>query len=216
MTWNTSQGKRVLGPVEGRLFADCLGTMMDMAEDGIDAGSRKLNFGLPLVVGPFQRLTEPQKYAVLEDVTTALLTPTPSVPRLSAVNESAIYYVFRWLYQQFDDLEAGEEIWGEQILAALTEIGALPEDEVDPDEPEYLPRIGCMDQSKWENGIETLADNILWDRDFEMESNFPPGAASRALMQVMSIDFDYFNATVQARRGAKGRLHSFISAHASA
>ncbi len=58
----------------------------------------------PLISAPFERLKRNEKYAVLEEVTRALLSETPTCPKLTAINESAIYYVYRWLAEQFDDV----------------------------------------------------------------------------------------------------------------
>ncbi|PNH03915.1 hypothetical protein TSOC_009977 [Tetrabaena socialis] len=59
MTWKTSKGDRVLSGSEAKLFASAIATMCDMADDG-DEG---LNFGIPLVVGPFERLSDAQNSA---------------------------------------------------------------------------------------------------------------------------------------------------------
>lgn len=73
--------------------------------------------------GPFERLTDPQKYSVLEAATIALTQPTDTCPELTALNESAIYYVYAWLKQQFsDDVEIGEDAWGEVLLAAYKHV----------------------------------------------------------------------------------------------
>jgi hypothetical protein len=58
-----------------------------------------------------------QKFTVWEDVCTALFTPTP-VPVQTALNESAIYYVYAWLTQQFnDDLGVAGPVWGPLVIA---------------------------------------------------------------------------------------------------
>jgi hypothetical protein len=58
-----------------------------------------------------------QKFTVWEDVCTALFTPTP-VPVQTALNESAIYYVYAWLTEEFNnEVQEAAEIWGKYVLA---------------------------------------------------------------------------------------------------
>lgn len=51
-----------------------------------------------------------------------------------------------------------------------------------------------MKTDAWEYGIDSVADRILWDRDFEMEAQFGAmgGGAAQGLMQMMAIDQGYF------------------------
>lgn len=124
MTWKTVQGERTLQGGEATLFAACLRAMIAIDKDGeewrdadldADDTSAGLNYNLPLIHGPFEDLTPAQKYTVMEEVATALLHDTMVAPELTAVNESAIYYVFMWLLRRFqekneDDFDEAVEV----------------------------------------------------------------------------------------------------------
>lgn len=74
--------------------------MIDFDRDDMGIG---LNDNEPLIQGPFEDLTPAEKYTVMEEVAHALLHDTPVAPMRTAINESAIYYVFTWLLRQFED-----------------------------------------------------------------------------------------------------------------
>jgi hypothetical protein len=189
-----------------------------------------LNYGAPLTVGPFERLTTPQKLTVLEKVAEALLTKSP-VPPLQAVTENAIYYAFRFLHELFDCLVQGEDIWGQMVLDSLGRTGLprpaersrsssndsdnnddddVEEEEVEEEEEYRDPYIGCLDREKWENAIEELADRILWDRDFELEDHVG-GPIALEMMASAHIQQNYFSRRrVNPRRGAAARLEALV------
>ncbi|KAJ3279189.1 hypothetical protein HK104_001684, partial [Borealophlyctis nickersoniae] len=181
-------------PPEAKLWCSVIATMIDFhrmsTEFGHDEG---LNYGEPIIQGPFERLSTAEKYTVLEQVTKALIEPTPMPPKQTAVNESAIYYVFGWLRQEFYDVDGGEDVWGELVLDVLDSVreGGGDDEEWD-EEDDYMPTMGCLDEYKWDSAIEGICDRILWDCDFEMEDIFPYGAANLELMAIMGIDSEYF------------------------
>lgn len=187
--------------------------MIDMADDSGEG----LNFGIPLVRGPFQRLTGPQKYTVLEEVTTQLVTETP-VPVQTAINESAIYYVFRWLEQIFTDTDCGIEAWGEKVLHALAdEIATEPRIQ---GEPSFWPDMECDDMNKWCRAIEYIASKILWNRNCEREDRFMALKGkvgefrAKALMtrRGEGMDPSYFAPFEgRAKPGARDRLYYLIN-----
>ena len=164
-------------------FAPASSLLIDLDKDsGIG-----LNFGIPVVQGPFQNLTDPQKYTVLIDVTRQLLTETP-VSDQTAISEGAVYYVYCWLKQQFSDVYHGVEVWGDLILKVVAE-----DEEKGDGEDDYFPTLDCYDMEKWDSAIEWIADRILWDRDWEMASQFPAIKGNFSpLMRYMSIQPDYF------------------------
>jgi len=215
MTWNTPQGNRTLQGAEAVLFAICIPTMIDLYNDD-DSKPKKLNYGCQLVQGAFEKLTTPQQFTVLEDVSTALLTDTPTCPTLNAVNESAVYYVYKWLEEQFDDVEIGVEVWGQHIIDAYNQVHPSETkiaDDDSNDESDSRPTLDNFDEDVWITAIEALADQILWDRDFEMEDTFSgTNPFSSLVMDRMGIEQGYFlKQKIRARPGAVDRLYDFCS-----
>lgn len=76
---------------------------------------------------------------------------------------------------------------------------------------EFMPKMGCLNKTAWQNAVEEVADRILWDRDFEMEDDFGAMGGSgfaEGLMQMMHIDQNYYQPIQErARPGARNRLH---------
>jgi hypothetical protein len=57
-----------------------------------------------------------------------------------------------------------------------------------------LPEATCREIRRWEGLVDSLADAILWDRDFEMAESFldvDPGV-SHHRRRLLGIDDDYF------------------------
>lgn len=218
VTWHTPRGERVLNPAEAKLFASAVATMLDEYKFN---GSEGLNWGVRLTFGPFEDLTSPQKVAILERVTQALITETP-VPRINAVHANAIYYVYCWIKKLFDIIKVGEEVWGQMVLDALGRSGHRKSKQdldgsnegessdgngEDCDEKFLGPFIGCHNSQKWEGAVEELSDRILFDHDFDFAhlAPLPPG-----WMAFMDIDEDYFTKPeIGHCRGAGDRLLAF-------
>lgn len=116
MTWKTNNGKRILEGAEATVFASCLACMI--SEDVDDKG---MNSNMPLVDGPFERLTPAQKYTVMEEVAQALFHESSIIPQLSAINESSIYYVFMWLLRRFES----PELDGPKVCCCETKSAAM-------------------------------------------------------------------------------------------
>jgi hypothetical protein len=58
MTWNTVVGRRVFSAPEAKLFCTGICVMIERS----DEWGHGLNYGSPLIEGPFERLTDEQKY----------------------------------------------------------------------------------------------------------------------------------------------------------
>ncbi|MEW5318763.1 MAG: hypothetical protein WDW38_009956 [Sanguina aurantia] len=192
-----------------------------MIDFDMDMGNHGMNDNDPLVDAPFEALSPAMKYTVMEEVARALLDETQPAPKRTAVNESAIYYVFQWLLAQFEDVQGGAEVWGPNILAALDDdIQEEREDREEASEGEEVeestyPTLDCLDVSKWESAIDCLWNKILWDVDFEMwqmPDFAPPTSAARSfLYDTMRIDPDYFVPHPgPTKRGARERLNKLI------
>jgi hypothetical protein len=196
MTWKTCEGSRVLTGAEARLFAVAIPTIIDLYLDSRESFPREnLNYSCALICGKFESLTAPQKLTILEEAATGLLTETPVCPTLTDLNEGAIYYVYRWFQQQFeDDVEAAVEVWGKYILDAYYE--CYPKDMEESDGIKLT--MQCDDAkhaSDWKFALELLADRILWDRDFEeYQAGIP--------------DPYFIHDKVKASRGALDRVYA--------
>lgn len=87
-----------------------------MIEFDMSTHNKGMNDNNPLVFGPFEDLTPAHKYTVMEEVAHALLYNTPVAPELTAVNESAIYYMYRWLSTQFQmDVKVAAKVRGQHF-----------------------------------------------------------------------------------------------------
>ncbi|KAG2494828.1 hypothetical protein HYH03_007069 [Edaphochlamys debaryana] len=107
--------------------------------------------------------------------------------------------------------EDGEEVWGKDILAAYDELFPKEGDEEEEEEEfSSRPKMGCLDCNRWAGAIEMIADQILWDRDFEMCDIFRNGHNSR-LMAHARVEPDYFEPFEgRAKPGAEDRLYDLV------
>lgn len=215
MPWNTSKGKRCLEGAEARLFAIAIPTIIDFFND--DEHISRLNWGCPLIEGRFELLHPSEQFAVLENVANSLLTQnSPEAPALDEYNEGAIYYVYKWLMEQFDDVEIGVEVWGEHVIAAYDECFP-PRVIEDTDETEDIyerVNMKCKKKRVWEQALEELSDMILWDRDFEDYSLFSEsGAVADMILARADISEQYFHSPKKYKNspGAKERLYRLTS-----
>ncbi|MCR9202507.1 MAG: hypothetical protein NXI04_28025 [Planctomycetaceae bacterium] len=197
--WNTSEGDRILNGAEANLFkAGVLALVQCIKEEG-----ELEENGYSIAV--FDQLTWSQRLAVLELVTTHLLSESGISPQLSAVNESAIAMVYEYIALQVD-LEigfaesSGSNSWRTLVLYAARECFWNPENEPNPTDDSLdvarLPRNpDSRHRDLWTALVRLLADRILWDRDFELIETFVDEPPEKAAMmrQIMGIGDDYFS-----------------------
>ncbi|MEQ9409088.1 MAG: hypothetical protein RIK87_15235 [Fuerstiella sp.] len=197
--WHTSEGDRVLTGAEAGLFKAALTELVEQVKCEANDGDPGYSIAL------FHDLTWSQRLAVLEHVTSHLLLPTMPSPKLTAVSEAAIGTVFEYISLQIDremdDQPAGAS-WRQQVLDACQECfpESLTENETaissphDEDEADFPRSCHCDRRDLWHHLVELLADRILWDRDYEMLSEFMDEPPEKAAMmkQIMGIDDDYF------------------------
>ncbi|MDB2686435.1 hypothetical protein N9Y42_04430 [Mariniblastus sp.] len=196
--WNTSYGDRVLTPAEAALFVEAVAYMRDMISVAVE-----LQESHHVGVAAFDRLQPTQQLTALHLVTMALLNPDISPPPLSATLEGTVYGVFKDLVGLIEveiDACRDDEISFELRNAILAARRAGVVSDVDwhqPSEEEIanLPDCSCTEVDRWEQEIETLADQILWDRDFELESLIADQDPSKVadIKEYLGIDRDYFS-----------------------
>jgi hypothetical protein len=211
VVWRTSAGERVLDGTERTLFvhaaAALLGYLLDEAREDDPDEVSTWHTGVALF-----DYTEPQaRIVLLRDVVQALTDPTVPAPKLTATNEAGVHAVFRFLRGEIEmemdceDYCSGREpdldrspfilghdpfYWRKLVLAAYLEARGP----ADPsDAGEAIPSHICVDMEEWDAQLECLADQIFWDRDWEMEEimDLPPRQA-RAVKRLMGIEQDYF------------------------
>ena len=235
MTWSTQEGIRVLSDAERKLIAAAIGSAIDMmadAEQHIEPRG-KLMLGDHLVHGPFEHLEPPEQYAVLHEVCLYLFEQTDDVPTQTAVNESAIYWIFRYIKYQIEEM-AGVDIYGHLVIEALKNTGFFDEEEEEEEEGEEEGEEEEKEEKaddekeeeegnekwrnwsvdKWDLAIECLADRILWDRDFEMFDQGGIGPWS-AVSQHMGIHIHVLRPYKPPTNGGNSLSDLMIYAHQS-
>ena len=93
MTWHTPAGERHLTSREGHSFWEALASTVDQIADNVRHGDRERLWEFDVAL--FDDATPTQQVGVIDEVARHLLLPTPEPLDLSAVNEAAVYAVFR-------------------------------------------------------------------------------------------------------------------------
>lgn len=211
--WATSQGDRILTGREASLLLQAIGYLRDMITVGVEIDEPHQTD-----VAIFNILQPTQQLAVLHEVAFALLDPRTPMLELNAVREATVYVLFRELLSLVEveiDLTRRKgtphcEIRS-AILAAFVEEapfsgvwdGGEWDDrlELNHDVLTAESTLGqdlspnLEDLQRWYCILESLADQILWDRDFELESVFADRdpAKVETVKQAMGIKSNYFS-----------------------
>lgn len=205
MTWQTSEGDRYLIGEEADLLRDALAVMLDRIHQSLTDG--------PFVLGVdlFDTMQPTQQLAATSMIVKHLLLPTPTTPPLTAVHEATVYAAYRLVLQEIEDevefdgpsefdadMDAGPE--RQWRLATWRAYRAGVRDDMDADwrgtaEDGSVPGdLASIPLDQWEEFIEDLADQVLWDRDFLIADVFldanPDDTAT--MKNVMGIDIDHF------------------------
>lgn len=202
--WNTSEGDRILQGHESALFKAGVLALVERVKEEAEFEAE------PYCIVVFDELTWSQRLAVLETITTHLLTNSLPAPKLSAVNESAVAMVFEHISFEIDmeieEISPGTT-WRQLVLNAAHESIRTPDDEEEEEEEEsdtdhgtYIPDSpNSQRRDLWHPLVHSLADQILWDRDFEMIETFVDEPPEKATMmrQIMGIDEDYFSTAAE-------------------
>jgi hypothetical protein len=203
--WHTPLGDRIVKGAEADLIRASVESMVcDIREQGWDASEFGFESGIEL----FDELTWPQKLAGIEQVARYLLTQTPESLDLHASNEAVVGALFENIRQNIeaeifhqslgndmlDQHHADAFYWRGKVLAAEIESTSEAERLELQQDGFSLPTTDCECLSTWEMLVEGLADQILWDRDYEMAAAFmdddPDFSANEKRM--FGIDQDYF------------------------
>jgi len=216
MSWKTCVGDRCLAGPE----ADLVRETVDWMHDDIVAGLEHQVAGIPYGIPVFDQLSPTQKLAILEKVLRNLITPTPTPPPLTAVNEGAVAAIYAAMVRlaeiEFDTEGAPEDhdddavkawrgddpghdkFWADEPPSNLYEwrknllavAAAVCEGEGEVE----FPEPSCRDLREWEFLVELLSARVLWDADY-LEADLMLDARpsnARGIRQTLGIDRDYF------------------------
>jgi hypothetical protein len=196
--WHTSDGDRVLAGAEAALLKAAVTGVAERIREESSAQSEQREYGIRL----FDELPGSQRLALLDHVATYLFTTTLEPLDLTAVNEAVIGTLFEYVRSEIDlEIEDAQDLdtrWRGMVLAAYEECFCV--DGVDltvEDGDEFVrPSVTSEDRDAWSDLVESLADRILWDRDYEMEYLFLDTAPDKAevIKQHLGIDSEYFSA----------------------
>jgi hypothetical protein len=179
--YRTSQGERILLGGERRLFEESLSMMADELSD------HDGEFGVPA----FDQLQRGQKLFALYRAGRALLRPDEPPPEKTAFLDAAVAAVYQhvldMVIQEIDqpDLARHPESWRQHVVRAARESQAT-----DP-----VPNETSRDKAEWELVVDCLVDNVLWDRDFELQVHLDADPdKSRDVKKKMGITEGYYSA----------------------
>jgi hypothetical protein len=150
----------------------------------------------PSGVRLLDELSWQQRLVLLARVAGALLKPDAPMPNLSAVNEAAVAAIFAQIHcNLIIELDNATEphlpvdydiyYWRRRIAACQ---------EPPQSEEEFFLHQGCVELREWEVLLDCLADQILWDADWDMPDLFLDAerALSHARRRRLGIEKDYF------------------------
>lgn len=206
--WATSQGDRTLAGPEASLVLGAVGYLRDMITVGVE-----LDEPHQTDVALFNALQPTQQLAILHEVAFALLDEQANMPDLNATREATVYVLFRELLSLVEieiDMSRLENVHHIEVRSAIlaayeesvniTVDGFSNSDFLEGFVTENSDDANPMaendpDIDRWFDVLESLADQILWDRDFELEEVFADRdpRSVEAVKEAMGIRQDYFS-----------------------
>ncbi|WP_152100480.1 hypothetical protein [Lacipirellula parvula] len=192
--WHTSTGERTLIGAEAMLVKEAITGVAEQIMEESGGYMEQWEYG----IDRFDELTLSQRLKLLEQVATHLLTATAETLELTAFCEAAVGAIYEHVLVEvdweIDDDDRPATRWRSLILAAYAE--CFGEDQGDPEDDFTLTDATSRDRDEWAHLVECLADNVLWDRDYEMDEFLDaPPETSRMLRRHMGIDDDYYSAS---------------------
>ena len=202
--WKTPQGNRCLVQAEAALFKAATLALVERVKEE-EQHLQTCRYGVQV----FDQLTWSPRLAALELAATHLLSSTSPAPILNAVNEATIAAIFSHVSfeidMEIDDMSRAFR-WRQLTLSAGCEIFEIDEDPRTLELEYTLPQsIGDKRRELWHSLVDSLADQILWDRDFELIETFidePPEKATM-MRQIMGIDDNYFSTAADDLHSAR-------------
>ncbi len=199
--WQTSMGDRTLAGAEAELVRTMVGFVQDMITVGVEIDDPHIT-----EVALFNALQPTQQLAMLHEVAQGLLLDNIPVPELTAIREATVHVLYRELVGLIEceiDLSRleNEPDYGLRslVLAVFGEMRNSDNPKIAnewaEDDLSTLPPVDCPEINEWNDLVESLADQILWDRDFEMEAVLVDQAPEKAelMKSHLGITSDYFS-----------------------
>lgn len=199
--WHTSRGDRTLDGHEAVLVSCAIDVMVGALLVHIDEDFEDSAPDCESGIAIYDLCTPAQRIGLLHDVAKYLLTDTQGPLPLSALTDATVAAIFVEIRDQIaieiefanDREEEGQPRWRELVFAAhRSSFPQRGEAERGLSARGWDPSLD--DLRRWETMVDELADNILWDRDFEMAEGFldiDPGV-SRQRRRLLGIDDEYF------------------------
>ena len=204
--WDTSQGVRTLRGAEAYLIKELVHYLHDQILVGIDIDEPH-HTG----VAVFDSLQPTQQLMMLLLVAQGLLDQDVPPQKLTAPCEGTIYVIFLELMTLIEAEIGFQQTSGvndhrlrslaRKAYAQSSQALYNPEQlfEVEPkqfgnDDDDSIPIVASVDMDQWILLVERLADNILWDRDFELEQlvgDVSPDYA-HLIKRQLGINHDYY------------------------
>ena len=190
--WETSQGVRTLEGTEAFLVRELVCYLLDQILVGIDIDEPHRT-DVPV----FDSLQPTQQLVMLHEIATGLLDPHSSPVSLSAINEGTIYAVFcelRSLIEVEIDIERLDGTEDRTLRTAAIEAWLQNHRWESDEADDEIPKPDSTDMDHWAWFVELIADEILWDRDFDMDGilgDIPPEKAD-LLKAHLGIQRNYY------------------------
>jgi hypothetical protein len=200
--WITALGVRVLRGAEWELVRVGISTLWDeieSQEDDEEPGTTG--------VAAFDRLTRPERLALLAEVAKGLHDRDEPCADLTVLNEATIAAVFAQLrYLVGVEIEAeleGFDTFSEDPAELPRGLVLAAGRKVHPDRQDTLPAVGSSDESEWYDLIRTLLFRILDDFDYLAADIFLDASPSRSrsMKNLLGIAEDYFSAIPDSPTG---------------
>ena len=192
--WETSEGIRTLEGAEAYLVRELVHYLLDQIMVGIE-----INEPHRSDVPVFDALQPTQQLVMLSQVAQGLLSHNAPPPALTAINEGAIYALFcelRGLIEIEVDFERLGESQENTIRTAAIDAWSQHHQWCDSvEDGDTTPDPSSMDVDQWAWFVELIADQILWDRDFDLDglvADIQPEKADQ-LKAYLGIERDYYS-----------------------
>ena len=189
--WNTPTGLRILTGPEALPVRDAISWMVDMIHEEASgyADSHRSNVEL------FDGLTWTQRLALLDEVSAALLLPSPEITNCGAVHDATVGAIFGTL-----EILIEAEIYNGYGFDNRRAVRDAYRSCFEPctDDGEVLPTtLGDARLDRWGYVVDLLACRVLHDRDYELADRVLDLDPEKAELfrRLLGIDDSYYAAS---------------------